>query len=787
MTPRALRVFLSSTFEDLPQERRAVGAAIALQEQAAVRMETWGARPRKPLPECLQQVRSADAVVLVVAHRYGWVPDLQEGGDGEKSVTWLEVETAALCGKPILPYLLAPDSGADDRPEALERFRGRIRSMATPDYYTDPSDLQSRATAALGRLSNAYALDFGPGLRIVELRSFTPSRFHATGLPRAKVIARSLKEDSLTIEEVDSLIDGEHTGAAKLLLESGLARWKTHLNEIQAQLRRAADEESKQRQLLSGLSYEQRPQECAQPVLQASNPYLPEDLKARAQEYDRQQMERYQDCLRRYQARLTAYEHSRARIAQERERLDFLQHQIADLKNALTEAHIESDRDKHALEGDLVRSRDRDIAAIRWGMVEAASRSIAQGDVSNGFLLTLGCRAVGTSLQKHLSGEPSAELVYRQIGVDAASLADETTRAHFAVIGRDALGSLVALRDALWRGQDLVARIARAFNSVPGDVANQRAAEAARLLNTPLPTVPDYEHERDPMRHVWLLEEVEKDLAVLCDVEGASATLLTASVELRQEIASADTEAAAFIASAEENASRAAPIVDDALLGWLLLVGASSAAPSDTMRFCCALASEAVARVSLSPMQLIERCKTSTFAAADARACRDNHPAVHLELRLLEVEALKAHAMECVAMLQQARRKIPGLAETQVNDYRRHMTKVARMLLWPFANLLAALLALRAVKAWSSGLGSSHPHWKGLAKWSSGRAAAGLVAASLWTVIPLVVLFTWSDAVAGRVIVVWIAFVANAAAGIVTLIVVLRCHQLDVKSVRTGN
>ena len=81
------RLFLSSTSIDLAEYRERVTAAISRLQQQSVGMETVGAEPRTPLETCLRRVKQADALVLIVAHRYGWVPSVGEGGDGKKSIT----------------------------------------------------------------------------------------------------------------------------------------------------------------------------------------------------------------------------------------------------------------------------------------------------------------------------------------------------------------------------------------------------------------------------------------------------------------------------------------------------------------------------------------------------------------------------------------------------------------------------------------------------------------------------------------------------------------------------
>ena len=85
-------------------------------------MEYWAASgKRPPLEACLAKVDDAEAVVAIIAHRYGWVPD--KDNPEEKSITWLECEHAANCdGKEILAFLV--DENHDDWPVKLrEAYR----------------------------------------------------------------------------------------------------------------------------------------------------------------------------------------------------------------------------------------------------------------------------------------------------------------------------------------------------------------------------------------------------------------------------------------------------------------------------------------------------------------------------------------------------------------------------------------------------------------------------------------------------------------------------------------
>ena len=71
-------------------------------------METFSAVAGQPAIECMEMAAAADAVICIVAHRYGYVPPPELGGDGEHSITWLEVDAAMRAGKPVFAFLINP-------------------------------------------------------------------------------------------------------------------------------------------------------------------------------------------------------------------------------------------------------------------------------------------------------------------------------------------------------------------------------------------------------------------------------------------------------------------------------------------------------------------------------------------------------------------------------------------------------------------------------------------------------------------------------------------------------
>jgi len=100
-------VFISSTVEDLKEYREQAAKAAELSGFAVSRMEYWSENGRPALQTCLEKVDEAEAVVAIVAHRYGWVPDDPANPDA-KSITWLERERARNAGKPVFAFLVDP-------------------------------------------------------------------------------------------------------------------------------------------------------------------------------------------------------------------------------------------------------------------------------------------------------------------------------------------------------------------------------------------------------------------------------------------------------------------------------------------------------------------------------------------------------------------------------------------------------------------------------------------------------------------------------------------------------
>lgn len=173
-----MKVFLSSTAEDLNAHRK-VGEDVVLQlSQQIVAMEHFSALPGTPVEECERLARESDVVVCIVAHRYG------------SGITQREVQAAHKAGKDVLVWIVAEDhpwsekkeenqladpnvfsdpAKVDEvrqRVEALFNFKAWLRKTFIADKFTTPDDLGRKIAIALANYVKGHAAPLVPQDRI---------------------------------------------------------------------------------------------------------------------------------------------------------------------------------------------------------------------------------------------------------------------------------------------------------------------------------------------------------------------------------------------------------------------------------------------------------------------------------------------------------------------------------------------------------------------------------------------------------------------------------------------
>lgn len=161
-----MRVYVSSTFEDLKEYREAVIRILRQLGHEVVAMEDYVAASALPLEKVLDDVRSCNIYIGIFAWRYGYIPttfqtdQLPPGAvSGQTSITECEYLQAKASNLSVLAFLL--DERAPWPPHLIDAFAGegseeKIRQLRSTlqrerivSYFTKPEDLEARASAAV--------------------------------------------------------------------------------------------------------------------------------------------------------------------------------------------------------------------------------------------------------------------------------------------------------------------------------------------------------------------------------------------------------------------------------------------------------------------------------------------------------------------------------------------------------------------------------------------------------------------------------------------------------------
>jgi len=130
-------VFISSTKEDLEPYRLAAQGAAMRAGFHPIMMEYFAAGGNPPLQTCMEKVQPCDVLIVIVAHRYGWIPD-DQSGNMQKSITWLECEQASKNGKKVIAFLV--DEKCPWKEELKENYRltqAMNTGTATPEFFQE--------------------------------------------------------------------------------------------------------------------------------------------------------------------------------------------------------------------------------------------------------------------------------------------------------------------------------------------------------------------------------------------------------------------------------------------------------------------------------------------------------------------------------------------------------------------------------------------------------------------------------------------------------------------------
>lgn len=133
------KVFISSTVNDLPNERKAAYNAVNKVGAYPVMSEfTMSAQDDDSLTACLNKVKESDIYVLILGGRYGWQPN------GKESITELEFQTAQDCKMPILVF-----NTAYQKEDLQKDFAKRAEAIRFRKTVSDAFELETAIEKSL--------------------------------------------------------------------------------------------------------------------------------------------------------------------------------------------------------------------------------------------------------------------------------------------------------------------------------------------------------------------------------------------------------------------------------------------------------------------------------------------------------------------------------------------------------------------------------------------------------------------------------------------------------------
>lgn len=149
------QVFISSTYEDLKEERKKIQEAVLSMYQFPIGMEMFSAADEEQWEIIKETIDSSDYYILLIAQRYGSV--ISEGADAGISYTEKEYRYAKSKGIPILAFLIdecvavkpAHMDIEQEKREKLLKFKEEVKNGRIVEWWKNCDELGQKVTVAL--------------------------------------------------------------------------------------------------------------------------------------------------------------------------------------------------------------------------------------------------------------------------------------------------------------------------------------------------------------------------------------------------------------------------------------------------------------------------------------------------------------------------------------------------------------------------------------------------------------------------------------------------------------
>jgi hypothetical protein len=148
------QVFVSSTYEDLREERQAVIQALLELDCIPAGMEMFPATDEDQWSLIQKTIDDCDYYVVIIAGRYG------SAGPQGKSYTQMEYEYASSKGKPVAAFLhsspgkISAELTDPENREKLDEFRALVKKKMV-NFWSSPAELGLVVTSSMVKLMKA--------------------------------------------------------------------------------------------------------------------------------------------------------------------------------------------------------------------------------------------------------------------------------------------------------------------------------------------------------------------------------------------------------------------------------------------------------------------------------------------------------------------------------------------------------------------------------------------------------------------------------------------------------
>ncbi len=192
-----MKAFISSTYQDLKEYRKATANALSQFKIEILGMEWLGARDEDPTTAMLTEIEKCDIFIGIYAFRYGYIPP-------NSTISLIEQEylQAKKSDKFILCFMLDDDTpwqtkniDSVDSLSKLKNLKTRIQQERVVEYFTSPDNLAMKVANAIGRYTQEQP-------QIVSTSPY--SRKKSSAQTRKTISKNQQNRSAKSISETDS-------------------------------------------------------------------------------------------------------------------------------------------------------------------------------------------------------------------------------------------------------------------------------------------------------------------------------------------------------------------------------------------------------------------------------------------------------------------------------------------------------------------------------------------------------------------------------------------------------